>query len=116
MTFALKVFDAVGPDAAGTTSEIFTFDTPKSKISLQWVTTNELNSVAIWLQLSLDGVNFADVVEGTAISGFVTSDDHVAVAARARLQAFPNNGPTTPTLTAFIGVEPTETAVSISQS
>lgn len=102
MSFTIKTFDAVGSDQIGNSGSIFTFNLPKSKVTLQWFGGGASGN--IWLQLSLDGTNFVDVLQGTGNSGFVTSDDHIAVAARARLA----NMTVGDTLTAIIGIEPTE--------
>lgn len=97
-------------DATGVLGDIFTFDRPKSKVTMQCI-GGGVNLVA-WLQLSLDGVNFFDTAEALVASPVVTSDEHIGIAARARLQ---NLAPGT-TVTAIIGVLPTETAINITQS
>jgi hypothetical protein len=67
----------------------------------------------VWLQLSLDGVNFVDIVEatGSGVNSIVTSDGPIALAARARLASVGFGS-----ATAIIAIEPTVTAVDVSQS
>jgi hypothetical protein len=96
------------------TAEAFSHS-PYRKVTMQWFTTDSGTSTHIDLQLSLDGVNFFDVVQGVGPSGVITSDGQIAVAARARLQNLTPGGPN-PTITAIIGVEPTVTGLSITQS
>jgi hypothetical protein len=102
MSFTFTSLNAVGSDQIGNAGSVFTFDLPKSKVTMQVFGGG--GSTNVWLQLSLDGVNFVDVQQALAGSPIVTSDGHIAIAARARLA----NMTAGDALTAIIAVEPTE--------
>lgn len=97
-------------DTNGMLGDVFTFDRPKSKVTMHCIGGGA--SLNVWLQLSLDGVNFFDAAEALAGSPVVTSDDHIGIAARARV----SNLSAGTNITAIIGVEPTETGINITQS
>lgn len=118
MPFTFKSFDAtprfepVGTERVD--GSVFTFDVPKTKVTMQWFTGGSASVAHLSLQLSLDGVNFFDTGNNVGLSGVITIDEHRVVAARASLQLLSGGGDAT--LTAVIAVEPTETAISITQS
>ncbi|SRR6266704_5754025 len=118
MSFTFKSFDAVGPFSPVGSEKLngsgFSFDVPKSKITMQWSTIGTVTHVGISLEVSLDGVNFFNVSSNSGSSGIVTFDQHIAVAARASISSF--TGDADATLTAVIGIEPTETGINITQS
>jgi hypothetical protein len=119
MPFTFKSFDAVGlfspVGVERLNGSVFVFDVPKSKVTMQWSTAGDASHALIHLELSLDGVNFFDTGNNVGLSGVVTFDQHIIVAARASISSF-TGGPGDAALTAIIGVEPTETAISITQS
>lgn len=118
MSFTFKSLDAtphfepVGVERV--VGSVFTFDVPKTKVTMQWFTGGNASTAHLSLQLSLDGVNFFDTGNNVGLSGVVTIDQHIVVAARASLQEL--GGGDDATLTAIIGVEPTETGINITQS
>lgn len=111
MSNTVVSFNNADSSQIGTTGAVLSFDVPKSKVTMQCFGGGA--SMVVWLQLSLDGVNFSDVAEVTASTPpFATSDQYVAVAARARLANMTAGN----AVTAIIGVEPTQTGVTITQS
>ena len=80
MSFTSPTLSGATTTGPGST---FAFDLPKSKVTMQWSGAGAAGN--IWLQLSLDGVNFFDVVQGTGDGGLMTANTHIAVAARGRV-------------------------------
>lgn len=97
MPFTFTTLNAATATGPGST---FTFDLPTSEVTMQW--SGAGTSGNIWLQLSLDGVNFSDVMQGTGDNGLITSSGHIAVAARARLANLTSGN----SVTAVLAVEP----------